>query len=211
MPDQNLTPEQASFCEEQFLEEQRLGWFSHPFGSPGDPLLLGMSHVPTHTVSKPHTDKLHLVVDHSAGEFSLNSLIDHADVYVCPDNIHDLGHNHLVACRHCGDASLWLFKSDVSQAYRRLPMHPLWQIKQVVSHNGLRRVDRCNNFGGRASGKLWCTFMSLVLWIAVNIKSIPALLAYIDDNFSHDEDPTLRLYPPYSSFLPAKQVRLLQL
>jgi hypothetical protein len=32
MPDCTLTPEQVSFCEDQFLEEERLGRFSHPLG-----------------------------------------------------------------------------------------------------------------------------------------------------------------------------------
>jgi hypothetical protein len=122
-----------------------------------------------------------------------------------------LGHNLLVAHRHHGNAPLWLFKSDVSQAYRHLPMHPLWQLKEVIAYKGVHLVDRCNNFGGRASNKLWCTFMGLVLWIAIHVKYIPALLAYIDDNFCHDEDPTLRFYPPYQTFLPSKQVCLLQL
>jgi hypothetical protein len=43
MPDRHLTSEQASFCEDQFLEEECLGRFSHPFGSPDDPLLPAMS------------------------------------------------------------------------------------------------------------------------------------------------------------------------
>jgi len=50
------------------------------------------------------------VVDHSAGEFSLNSLIDRADVYVRPDNVHDLGHNLLSARHLFGDIDIWLFQ-----------------------------------------------------------------------------------------------------
>jgi len=53
--------------------------------------------------------------------------------------------------------------------------------------------------------------MSLVLWIAIHVKHIDALLAYVDDNFSHDVNPILSYYAPYSSFYPSKQVRLLQL
>ena len=31
------------------------------------------------------------------------------------------------------DKTLVLFKSDVAAAYRRLPLHPLWQVKQIVT------------------------------------------------------------------------------
>ena len=90
-----------------------------------------------------------------------------------------------------------------------MPLHPLWQLRQVV--NGVRRIDRCNNFGNRAAGKIWCTFMSLVLWIAIHIKLILALLAYVDDTFSHDTCPHLVYYAPYDAYYPAKQVQLLLL
>jgi len=53
--------------------------------------------------------------------------------------------------------------------------------------------------------------MSLVLWIAIHVKSIDALLAYVDDNFGHDINPDLSFYAPYSTFFPSKQVSLLNL
>ena len=36
---------------------------------------------------------------------------------------------------------LVMFKSDVSAAYQRLPLHPLWQIKQIVTVDDRRHVD----------------------------------------------------------------------
>jgi hypothetical protein len=90
-------------------------------------------------------------------------------------------------------------------------MHPAWQMRQVVTVNGERRVDRCNNFGGRASAMIWCSFMSLVLWISIFRLSIAALLAYMDDNYGHDDAQNLVLYEPYNMLLPPKQARLLQL
>ncbi|KZT27375.1 hypothetical protein NEOLEDRAFT_1021031, partial [Neolentinus lepideus HHB14362 ss-1] len=111
-------------------------------------------------VPKPRSDKLRLVVDHSAGEHALNAMISKEDARICLDNIHDLGKCLRHARQQHGNVPLVMFKSDVSQAYRRLPMHPLWQIRQVVTVGEERHVDRCNNFGNRAGGKLWCTFMS---------------------------------------------------
>jgi hypothetical protein len=42
-------------------------------------LLPGMYSTPIHVVPKPHSTKLRLIVDHSAGSYSLNSMIDLSD------------------------------------------------------------------------------------------------------------------------------------
>jgi hypothetical protein len=65
--------EHQAFIQEQVDEEVRLGRFSHPFGLD---LLEGMYSTPVHVVPKPNLSKLWLVIDHSAGEFSLNSMIN---------------------------------------------------------------------------------------------------------------------------------------
>ncbi|KAH7915245.1 hypothetical protein BJ138DRAFT_998281, partial [Hygrophoropsis aurantiaca] len=64
---------EKDFVRKQFDIEISAGHFSPSFGSS---LLPGMYSVPIHTVPKPHSDKLCLIVDHSAGSFSLNSMID---------------------------------------------------------------------------------------------------------------------------------------
>jgi hypothetical protein len=56
-----------------------------------------------------------------------------------------------------------VFKSDVLQAYRRIPLHYLWQLFQVVTIDSMRHVDRNNNFGNHGAGGLWGAFMGLVL------------------------------------------------
>jgi hypothetical protein len=169
-----------------------------------------MISVPVHTVPKK-SGKLRLVVDHSAGDFSPNSHISRDHVHNDLDTVHHLAHNLLHFQAVHGRAPRWLFKSDVSQAYRQLPMHPAWQMRQVITTNGERRVDRCNNFGGRASAMLWCAFMSLVLWIAITRFAIAALLAYMDDNYGHDDSPDLVRYEPYGADFPRKQALLLRL
>ena len=109
------------------------------------------------------------------------------------------------------NAKLILFKSDVSAAYRRLPLHPLWQIKQIVTIDNVRHVDRCTSFGGRGSCRSYTAFMGLVLWIAIFIKLLVDLFGYIDDNFSFDEEGNVTWYEPYQCYYPAKQTGLLKL
>ncbi|KZT25383.1 hypothetical protein NEOLEDRAFT_1065254, partial [Neolentinus lepideus HHB14362 ss-1] len=201
-------PVHLEFVKKQRDEEVRLGRFSEAFGPD---LLPGMSSTPIWVVPKPRSDKLRLVVDHSAGEHALNSMISKADAHIRLDNIHDLGKSLRQARQEHGNVPLVMFKSDVSQAYRRLPMHPLWQIRQVVTIDADRHVDRCNNFGSRAGGKLWCTFMSLVLWIAINVKGLLDLLAYVDDSFGWEFLGRVLFYGPYNQYYPEKQAKLLML
>ncbi|KAG2749423.1 hypothetical protein P692DRAFT_20731927 [Suillus brevipes Sb2] len=130
---------QEQFIEEQLDEEIRLGRVSQSFGSD---LLPGMYSVPMHAVPKPNSDKLRLVVDHTAGDYSLNSMIDSDAIKGTKlDGLHSLGASLLEFRREHPDEKLVLFKSDVSQAFRRLPMHPLWQAKQVLTVRGQRYVD----------------------------------------------------------------------
>jgi hypothetical protein len=97
-----------------------------------------------------------------------------------------------------------LFKSDVSCAYQTLPMHPLWQIKQVVKINSRYTVDWRNSYRNRAAGDLWGAFFALVIWIAIHVKLIMDLFAYIDDSFSWELEGNLLHYAPYNKLLPAK-------
>src|SRR5882724_2017369 len=92
-----------------------------------------------------------------------------------------------------------------------MPVHPLWQIKQIVTVDGKRHVDRCLVIGGRTSGRIWCTFMALVLWIAINVRGIKDLLHYSDDIWSYDPSRTLMRYEPYDDLYPPRQVALLKL
>jgi hypothetical protein len=113
--------------------------------------------------------------------------------------------------KHHPHDELVMWKSDVSQAFRRLPMHPLWQTKQILTVNGQRHVDRNNNFGGRGSPKVWISFMSLVAWIAIHRILVEALKTYMDDSFSFELANRRLYYAPYQCYFPAKQTRLLQL
>jgi hypothetical protein len=171
-----------------------------------------MYSMPIHIVPKPHSTKLRLIVDHSAGAYSLNSMINLSDTSgVKLDGMQSLGLSLLQFRRSHGNVPLVMFKSDVSQAYRRLPMHPLWQLKQIVTADSKRYVDRCNNFGGHGSTYIWVSFMSLVIWIASVITLIENLKVYMDDSFSFELEGSVLLYKPYGTYLPRKQALLLQL
>ena len=203
------TEHKADFLRDQRDIEIAAGRYSEGFGSE---LMPGMYSTPIHAVPKPRSDKLRLINDHSARTFSLNSMIMWADVAgVKMDTISNLVDALLRYHRTHPSTTLVMFKSDVSAAYRQLPLHPLWQIKQIVTIDGVRHVDRNTEFGGRGSCRDYTTFMGLVLWIAIFIKMIADIFSYIDDNFSFDNDGRVLWYVPYQCYYPSKQVMLLRL
>ena len=203
------TEQEASFLREQRDIEISANRYSEGFGPH---LLPGMYSTPVHAVPKPRSTRLRLVNDHSAGPFSLNSMIAREDVEGAKmDSISDMIGALLRYRRVHPNKTLILFKSDVSAAYCRLPLHPLWQIKQIITVDGIRHVDRCTCFGGRGSCRHYTAFMGLVLWIAIFVKLLTDLFGYIDNNFSFDKEGNVMWYSPYQCYYPTKQTRLLQL
>ena len=71
------TEHEAGFLRDQRDLEIAAGRYSEGFGSE---LLPGMYSTPVHAVPKPHSEKLRLVNDHSAGTFPLNSMIAREEV-----------------------------------------------------------------------------------------------------------------------------------
>lgn len=202
-------PVHIHFVHEQRDYKIQQGRFLPSFGPD---LLPGMMAIPIGVVPKPHSINLQLVVDQSSGDHSPNSFIPQHDVAVPLDNLHDLGAILRNVCAEHGDSiKLVVFKSDVSQAYRRLPVHFPWQLFQIITIDGERHVDRNNNFGNCGAGGLWGAFMGVVLWIAIHIKLILDLLAYVDDTFSWDFADNLLWYEPYACHFPVKQTCLLML
>ncbi|KIK32615.1 hypothetical protein CY34DRAFT_101077 [Suillus luteus UH-Slu-Lm8-n1] len=156
--------EEHQFLRDQIAKEVRVGCYSFDFGPD---LLPGMYTMPIHAVPK-EGGKHRLVTNHSTGSFSLNSMIAKADIAgVTLDNVQHLGNALRQYRQHEGDSPLVIWKADVSEAYRHMPMHPLWQIKQIVSFEGRQHVDRANIFGGRASQRIFHAFMSLIIWLAI--------------------------------------------
>jgi hypothetical protein len=199
----------ASFLHDQCLNEQQKGRYSSSFGAD---LLPGMYSMPIHAVPKPNSTDLRLVNDHSAGPFSLNSMIDQSRVTGFPlDNIRHLGEMLLDVRHSIGNVPLTLWKSDIAEAYRLLPMSPFWQLKQVVTVNGVRYVDRNLAFGSSASAAIFISFNSLVAWIAKNVKGIDYVSNYVDDSSGCNLMGDTCFYSPYGKNLPTHQTLLLLL
>jgi hypothetical protein len=101
------------------------------------------------------------------------------------------------------------------KAYRLLPVHPHWQIRQVLEEpkdmEMQKRVDHCGVFGNAAMVRTFCYFFGAIVWVAVNRQSINNLFHYIDDANGFDDSEELVLYPSYQELYPEKQVRLLEL
>ncbi|KAF8587667.1 hypothetical protein K439DRAFT_1614201 [Ramaria rubella] len=134
-----------------------------------------------HAVPKPHSDKLHLINDHSASPFALNSWISKSDARIRLDNLQDFEAILRNVLHEHGHPPAWLWKSEVSAAYLQMPANPYWQVKQIVTIDGQRHVDMCLVFGSHTSPHIWCTFFSLVIWIAIHVSGITDLLHYMDD------------------------------
>ena len=149
-----------------------------------------------------------MVVDHSAGSPSLNDMIDRdAIAGTKMDGMHSLGASLLEFWEHHPNIKLVIFKSDVSMAYHCMPMHLLWQLKQVVTHpNGNCYVDCCNNFRGRGSCKIWISFMSLVIWITIYVKLLSFLKVYVDDSYSFERAGNMKFYALYNKSYPVLRI-----
>ena len=171
-----------------------------------------MTAQPIFTTPKKGSAKLHLVNDHSAGTNSLNSLIPAEGGFVKLDTLSDLVSNIRAAlAENGGRQPTYLWKSDASQAYRRLPMHPRWQVRQATLVDGNYHIDRCAVFGNRASGCLWCLFFGLVCWIGMREFGIRDLLHYVDDAFNVTFSDKLTYYKPYDRQMPSDQACFLNL
>jgi len=157
-------PARAAFLTSQLAIEQSKDRFSRSFG--GD-LLPGMYSMPIYAVPKPNSTNLRLVTDQSYGHYSLNGMIDHDRVtgYLL-DNLKHLGEMLLDLERRSPGERRVVWKSDITEAYRLIPMHPHFQIKQVNTIGGQRYIDRNNSFGGSGSGALFISVNSCVAWIA---------------------------------------------
>ena len=166
---------------------------------------------PIHAVPKLHSDKLWMVIYQSARLFPPNSIIKCEDIRGFP--LYNMAHlSEGLICQHRTKPSQsWvIYKSNISEAYHLLPMHPLWQIKQIVTIDRQWDVDHNNCFGGRGSPAIYISFSSLVTWITQHVELIEDIWTYMDDSFSIDKENIL-WYHKYEKYLPANQVKLLSL
>ncbi|RDB25644.1 hypothetical protein Hypma_006531 [Hypsizygus marmoreus] len=113
---------QATFLRAQRDVEISKNRFSPSFGTK---LLPGMYSMPIHAVPKSDPSDLRMVTNQSAGKFSLNSMVLHDDIAGYPlDNMRHLGEILLARHNPLHPAPI-LWKSDIAEAYRLMPVHPL--------------------------------------------------------------------------------------
>ena len=201
-------PEQVGFLRAQRKDEISKRRYSKSFGTK---LLPGMVCTPVFTKPKPGPKKFRLINNHSAGDPSLNSMIGDNATYVQLDTLTHLAASLRRAITRHGKTPAYLFTSDVAEAYRLIPIHPRWQVRQVNRIDGELYVNRNAVFGNRGSGRLFCLFFAAVIWCAKNVLGLEDIFHYVDDSFSYDFDESLVLYPPYNQRMPKKQVALLSL
>ena len=155
------TVQQVDFLHKQIQTEFEANHYSAPF-SPE--LLPGMYSTPILAVpKKPGSDKLCLCNHQSYGKFSLNSMIKRENFAgVMLDGIRELGESlHLYRCQH-GNVQLVVFKSDMKATYHQMPIHFLWQIKQIITFRDHCHVDHSACFGNRLhKSYLWHSWVSL--------------------------------------------------
>ncbi len=195
-----LNNEAIMFLKSQCDTEMVLDRYSPSFGAK---LLPSMVAQPVFTMPKKGSMKLHLVNDHSAGLNSLNSLIPTEGGFVVLNNLSNLGANiHAIMHERPGLRPKLVWKSDASQAYRHLPMHPHWQVHQVTLISSNYHVNHCAIFRNCASGHLWCLFFGLMCWIAIHECGVTFNVSFSDE---------LSFYTPYGHLMPADQTCFLLL
>ena len=151
-----------------------------------------------------------LVIDHSSGDFSPNLIIALEDTTgVHLNGLHTLGVSIMQIKHNCPNADLFLYKSDVFAAYHQLPMHPLYQILQIITMGGRRYFDRNKNFGRWVSQIIWQSFILLMIWILVFRHSIGALKCYVDDAFSVTRAEDVCWYKLYHWAILTDQAKIL--
>ncbi len=203
----DMTRHTWPFFSDQLRHELERGRYS---SSLGNTLLPRMFCMPIYAVPKPGSTDLRLVNDHSAGPYSLNSMINHSLVTGYPlDNLHQLGDMLLNLHVLTPGLDLVMWKSDIAEAYRMCPMHPMWKIKQAVRIDGKYYIDRTNCFGSSASFAIFISVNRLIAWIAKNDHGISSLITYVDDSSGPAVATDKTYYDPYGTSLPSPQVTLL--
>lgn len=200
-------PEHKNFISLQCKTEQQAGRYSEFFGTK---LLDGMYCMPQHVVAR-EDGKLRLVSNQSAGPYSLNSMVPPSKRSFPLDGIQNFCRSLRAQHSRSRTQARVLCKSDIKGAYRILPMAFAWQAKQAVKINGQYCIDRCNTFGGAASGRLFVAFNSVLLWLANHVHGIKGINAYVDDNFWSQSQSDLVLYEPYNKYYPSQQAALLRM
>lgn len=163
--------------ERQSEEEAEAGHYSREFST----LLPGMKVVPLCLIPKKDSVKMRVCSDMSYGSLSPNSLVDKSKIKISMDSLISFAHFLIDKKKKLKNLILW--KSDIDNTYRTLPMCFQWQARKAVRIRKRFRIDRCCDFRSSGSPKLWCSFWSLVLWIAEFVLGIKGMNNLMDDTW----------------------------
>ncbi|KAF5381547.1 hypothetical protein D9615_005612 [Tricholomella constricta] len=168
-------------------------------------LLPGMKMSPMFVVWQK--GKGRVITDHSGS--GINDGIPKEAGKVRYDDMHSFGSALRDARRLHPGKRFVTWKSDVASAFLNLPAHPIWQLHQVVTVDGMLHIVRRLVFGNRASPRCWCAVSGLLCWLGVRKLGIVGLHVYMDDFFCWDLDGNFVWF--HGKYRPRKQVQLLLL
>jgi hypothetical protein len=151
--------------------------------------------------------KPRVITDHSAS--GLNDGIPRDEARVKYDDMRAFG-----GCLHRAlldnpGKRLTLFKSDIASAFLNLPVHPIWQLRQLVRVDDILHLVRRFIFGCRAAPRCFCCLSGLICWLGERKLKIFSLHVYMDDFFGWDFDGNLVWF--HGQYRPRRQVQLLLL
>ncbi|EGG08735.1 uncharacterized protein MELLADRAFT_84240 [Melampsora larici-populina 98AG31] len=173
-------PEAEKTLQQARDKELKAGRYSPPFYT----LLPGMKVSPLCLATNPNSGKVRTCTNMSFGRPSPNDLINKEKIKIDLDSIASFIPHLLI--HHRSNHRVLIWKSDVDGAFRVLPASLQWQLRQIVKIGKAFHADRNVNFGCSSSPKLWCSFFSLVLWIAYYEFGITELNSYMDNSWGSD-------------------------
>lgn len=123
--------------------------------------------------------KTRMCTNMSYGNPSPNDLVDKSKMSIKLDSISAF--IPFMLNRHKKNQRFVIWKSDCDSAFRTLPVCFQQQLRQIIRIKTEFHVDRCVNFGSSASPMIWCSYFSLILWIAWAEFGLEEFCAFMDD------------------------------
>jgi hypothetical protein len=81
---------------------------------------------------------------------------------------------------------LILYKDDVASAFLNLPVHPIWQLHQIVGLDNLLHLVWHLIFGSCAAPHVWCSVSGLICWLSIQKLKIIDLHVHMDNFYGWD-------------------------
>ena len=176
-----------AFIEEKGHEGFEAGRYSAAISTPPP----GCTFSPTF-VRNPVEQKRRWIIDHSGSGLNggISVELTHPRYDLLSDFIRLL-RQLLSTSKQDRPRQIQLWRADVKDAFLGVPMRAEWQMHQLLRFmdadgHEYFRVDRCMEFGSRASPYLWSIVEGFLLHLAQAGGSVPTPLAFVDDAFGAD-------------------------